>query len=112
MRRLFTLSSPSISRLEDNKMVQFWTMFAATFLASAVEFVEAFTIVLVIGVTINWRSSFLGMGAALVTLAFIVGVFGAGLIRVIPIEALRLVVVRIEMAREGPAAIFRSESDP
>ena len=92
MRRLFTPSSPSTSRLEDNKMVPFWTIFAAAFLASAVEFVEAFTIVLVIGVTINWRSSFLGMGAALVTLAFIVGVFGAGLIRVIPIEALRLVV--------------------
>src|SRR5947207_746312 len=73
-------------------MVQFWTIFAAAFLASAVEFVEAFTIVLVIGVTVNWRSSFLGMGAALVALAVIVGVFGVGLIRVIPIEALRLVV--------------------
>src|SRR5438034_3650702 len=73
-------------------MVQFWTIFAAAFLASAVEFVEAFTIVLVIGVTVNWRSSFLGMGAALVALAVIVGGFGVGLIRVIPIEALRLVV--------------------
>src|SRR5437899_723395 len=73
-------------------MVQFWTIFAAAFLASAVEFVEAFTIVLVIGVTVNWRSSFVGMGAALVALAVIVGVFGVGLIRVIPIEALRLMV--------------------
>jgi uncharacterized membrane protein len=73
-------------------MVQFWTIFAAAFLASAVEFVEAFTIVLVIGVTVNWRSSFVGMGAALVALAVIVGIFGVGLIRVIPIEALRLVV--------------------
>ncbi len=73
-------------------MVQFWTIFAAAFLASAVEFVEAFTIVLVIGVTVNWRSSFLGMGVALVALAFIVGVFGVGLIRVIPIEALRLMI--------------------
>src|SRR2546423_15692404 len=73
-------------------MVQFWTIFAAAFLASAVEFVEAFTIVLVIGVTVNWGSSFVGMGAALVALAVIVGVFGVGLIRVIPIEALRIVV--------------------
>ena len=59
-------------------MVQFWTIFAAAFLASAVEFVEAFTIVLVIGVTVNWRSSFLGMGAAMVALAVIVGIFGVG----------------------------------
>jgi uncharacterized membrane protein len=72
--------------------VHFWAVFIAAFLASSVEFVEAFTIVLVIGVTVNWRSSFLGMGAAILVLAAIVAVFGAGLIRVIPIESLRLVV--------------------
>src|SRR6267154_999834 len=69
-----------------------WVVATAAFLASSVEFVEAFTIVLVIGVTVNWRSSFLGMGAAILVLAAIVAVFGAGLIRVIPIESLRLVV--------------------
>src|SRR6266404_4602403 len=69
-----------------------WAVFFASFFASAVEFVEAFTIVLVIGVTINWRSSLLGMGATVVALAIIVAVFGAGLARVVPIEALRLVV--------------------
>ncbi len=34
-----------------------WAVAIAAFLASAVEFVEAFTIVLVVGVTINWRRS-------------------------------------------------------
>src|SRR5438270_175862 len=41
-----------------------WAVLTAAFLASTVEFVEAFTIVLVIGVTINWRSSLLGAGLA------------------------------------------------
>ena len=39
---------------------QLWAVFVAAFLASAVEFVEAFTIVLVVGVTVNWRSSLAG----------------------------------------------------
>ena len=43
---------------------QLWATFLASFLASAVEFVEAFTIVLVVGVTINWRSALLGALAA------------------------------------------------
>ena len=41
-----------------------WVVATAAFLASAVEFVEAFTIVLVVGVTINWRSALLGALAA------------------------------------------------
>lgn len=72
--------------------VDFWATFVAAFLASSVEFVEAFTIVLVIGVTVNWRSSLTGMAAAILALAAIVGFFGAGLLRVIPIQALRLTV--------------------
>lgn len=72
--------------------VHFWAVFIAAFLASAVEFVEALTIVLVIGVTVNWRSSFTGTAAALLTLAVIVVIFGIGLLRVIPIETLRLTV--------------------
>jgi uncharacterized membrane protein len=39
---------------------QLWAVFIAAFLASAVEFVEAFTIVLAVGVTINWRSTLAG----------------------------------------------------
>jgi uncharacterized membrane protein len=64
----------------------------AAFLASAVEFVEAFTIVLVVGVTINWRSALAGTAFAAVALAAIVGVFGVALVHYVPIEVLRLVV--------------------
>lgn len=69
-----------------------WAVLVAAFLASAVEFVEAFTIVLVVGVTINWRSAFAGALAAAGALAVIVAVFGVALVTVIPLNALRLVV--------------------
>jgi uncharacterized membrane protein len=71
---------------------QLWAVFAAAFLASAVEFVEAFTIVLVVGVTINWRSSLAGTALAVVALALLVGIFGTALVQFVPIEVLRLVV--------------------
>ena len=71
---------------------QLWAVFAAAFLASAVEFVEAFTIVLVVGVTINWRSSLAGTALAVVALALLVGIFGTALVQFVPLEALRLVV--------------------
>ena len=63
----------------------------ATFLASAVEMVEALTIVLAVGVTRGWRSTLVGVAAATVSLAVIVALFGPALTR-IPIDALRLVV--------------------
>src|SRR6266568_465520 len=50
------------------------------FLASVVEWVEAFTIVLAVGNTRGWRSPIWGVVAALGTLAVIVGVFGTPLI--------------------------------
>src|SRR5256884_9566993 len=44
-----------------------WAIVIAAFLASAVEFVEAFTLVLVAGITTTWRSAILGaLGAAAV----------------------------------------------
>ena len=43
-------------------------LFAAAFLASAVEMVEALTIVLAVGVTRDWRSTLVGVGAAVVAL--------------------------------------------
>jgi uncharacterized membrane protein len=64
---------------------------ASAFLASAVEFVEALTIVLASGLTRGWRSSLAGLGAATVTLAAIVAALGPAL-KLIPIDALRLVV--------------------
>ncbi len=69
-----------------------WVTAISTFAASFVESVEAFTIVLVVGVTINWRSAFVGTIAALALLALLVGVFGTTLLQLIPIETLRLVI--------------------
>ncbi len=69
-----------------------WAILTAAFLASAVEFVEAFTIVLVVGVTINWRSSLAGTFGAVATLALIVATLGVALVQFVPIEILRLVV--------------------
>lgn len=63
----------------------------ASFLASAVEMVEALTIVLAVGTTRGWRSSLVGVGAALIALTAIIVIFGPALNRV-PINTLRLVV--------------------
>ena len=69
-----------------------WAIASAAFLASAVEFVEALTIVLVVGVTINWRSSLVGAFAAVATLAVIVGTLGVAIVQLVHIDALRLLV--------------------
>jgi uncharacterized membrane protein len=66
-------------------------LIASAFLASAVEFVEALTIVLAAGVARGWRSALAGLGAATLVLAVIVGALGPALTR-IPISALRLIV--------------------
>jgi len=66
-------------------------LIASAFLASAVEFVEALTIVLAAGVSRGWRSALAGLGAATLTLAGIVAALGPALTR-IPISALRLIV--------------------
>jgi Ca2+/H+ antiporter, TMEM165/GDT1 family len=63
----------------------------ATFLASAVETVEALTIVLAVGVTRAWRSTTAGIAAALAALMVLVALVGQGLTS-IPIDVLRLVV--------------------
>jgi uncharacterized membrane protein len=63
----------------------------SAFLASAVEMVEALTIVLASGVARGWRSSLTGVGAAVVVLAALTAALGPAL-TVIPIDALRLVV--------------------
>src|SRR5579872_6852080 len=63
----------------------------ASFLASGVEGVEALTIVLAAGIAREWRSSLIGVAAALVVLAAITAVLGPAL-TLIPIDALRLVV--------------------
>ncbi len=66
-------------------------LFLATFLASAVEAVEALTIVLAVGVVRGWRSTLIGVGAATIVLAAVVAALGPAL-QHIPIETLRFVV--------------------
>ncbi|MFN8221923.1 MAG: hypothetical protein U0R50_01595 [Gaiellales bacterium] len=64
----------------------------STLLASAVEFVEAFTIVLAMGLTRGWRSALAGTAAALVTLAAVTAVTGYALIEWFPESLLQLIV--------------------
>lgn len=64
---------------------------AAAFLASAVEMVEALTIVLAVGVTRGWRSAAWGVAAALGGLILIIAGLGPALAN-LPIDSLRLVV--------------------
>ena len=66
-------------------------LFLSAFLASAVEMVEALTIVLAVGVTRGWRSALVGVGAALLALAALVGLLGPSVSRV-PIDTLRVIV--------------------
>ena len=70
---------------------------ASAFLASAVEFVEALTIVLAAGITRGWRASLTGLAAATVALAVIVAALGPAL-KLIPIDVLRLVVGALLLA--------------
>jgi uncharacterized membrane protein len=66
-------------------------LFLGAYLASAVEMVEALTIVLAVGITRGWRSTTWGAATAVVALTVIVSVFGPT-ITSLPIDALRLVV--------------------
>src|SRR6201982_1046217 len=72
-------------------------LFLTTFAASAVEAVEALTIVLAVGVVRGWRSTLFGVGAATLVLAAIVAALGPAL-RLIPIETLRFVVGALLLA--------------
>jgi uncharacterized membrane protein len=68
-----------------------WTLAGTSFLASAVEAVEALTIVLAVGVTRSWPVALRGTAFALLVLALIVALFGP-LLHLIPIDQLKLVV--------------------
>jgi uncharacterized membrane protein len=71
--------------------------FLGTFLASAVEAVEALTIVLAVGIVRGWRSTLVGVGAAALVLAAVVAVLGPAL-QHIPIDTLRFVVGALLLA--------------
>lgn len=63
----------------------------AAFMASLVEFVEALTIILAVGVTRGWRSPLLGAGAALGLLIVLIAVLGRSLAN-IPLPVVQLVI--------------------
>jgi uncharacterized membrane protein len=67
------------------------TVFVTTFLASTVEAIEMVAIVVGVGATRGWRSTWLGVAAGLGVLVAIVGVFGLAL-SAVPIGPLRLVI--------------------
>jgi uncharacterized membrane protein len=66
-------------------------LFLGVFLACVVEAVEALTIVLAVGTTRGWRSTWEGAGAGLAVLAVIVAALGPAL-TALPINVLRLIV--------------------
>ena len=63
----------------------------AAFFASMVEFVEALTVVLAVGVVRGWRGALSGSGAALLVLLAMVAVLGPAL-RAIPLEWIQRVI--------------------
>src|SRR6478672_10266259 len=77
---------------EENRMITGAVILVlAAFLASAVEAVEALTVVLAVGVTRGWRSPLIGAGVATLALAAVIAFFGPAL-ALIPLDVLRVVV--------------------
>src|ERR1700722_13727580 len=64
----------------------------ATFLAAGVEWVEALTIVLAVGLSKGWRSAFAGTVAAIVVLVALIAAFGFAVTSHVSIDAARTVV--------------------
>ncbi|WP_237479139.1 COG4280 domain-containing protein [Lichenibacterium dinghuense] len=72
-------------------LIHAWPTTLAAFLASAVEFVEALTVVLAVGIVRGWRGAIVGTVGALACLAAIVLVLGPVLTR-LPLGPLQLAV--------------------
>jgi uncharacterized membrane protein len=74
-----------------NSLTPILSTVTASFLGSFVEVVEAFTIVLAVGVTRSWRPALTGAALALIVLAALVLIFGP-LLALVPITTLQFVV--------------------
>ncbi|TMF54168.1 MAG: hypothetical protein E6I19_12355 [Chloroflexi bacterium] len=81
-----------------------------SFIASAVEFVEAATIVLAVGVTRGWRAPLVGTVLAALTLAVIVGTLGVALVNYVP-ERLLLGIYKREVAELRAQGLKKTEWD-
>jgi uncharacterized membrane protein len=68
------------------------TLIAAVFVASAVEAVEAFTIVLAMGLTRGWKAAICGTVAAILALTAITAVVGAALIHYVSQSLLQFII--------------------
>ncbi|TAN34502.1 hypothetical protein EPN29_03830 [bacterium] len=66
--------------------------FGAAFLGSAVESVEALTIVLAVGLTRGWRAPLYGTAAALASLAVLVVFFGQVIVNRVPESSLKIII--------------------
>jgi len=69
-----------------------WLLAGTTFLATAVEAVEALTVVLAVGYTRSWRSAISGAGWGIVALLTIVAVLGPAIVTFVPLASLRVAV--------------------
>lgn len=63
----------------------------AAFMASLVEFIEALTVVLAVGMVRGWRAAIIGSVSALIVLCLLVAIFGSSLAS-IPLPVIQLVV--------------------
>lgn len=67
-------------------------LLVSVFLASAVEMVEALTIVVAAGLTRGWRSALEGAAVAMGTLVALVAAIGPALVHYVPLDGLRVAV--------------------
>jgi len=69
-----------------------WPLALTAFLASAVEAIEAVTIVLAVGYAQSWRIALTGAAYASIALAAIVGIGGPAILHFIPITIIRIAI--------------------
>jgi uncharacterized membrane protein len=69
-----------------------WIAGGTTFVASALEFVEAATIVLAVAYTAGWRVALSATAWALAALIALTGILGPALVRYVPLAILQIVI--------------------
>ncbi|HZZ65330.1 MAG TPA: hypothetical protein VFE17_07525 [Candidatus Baltobacteraceae bacterium] len=69
-----------------------WVAGGTTFIASALEFVEAATIVLAVGYTAGWRVALTATACALAVLVVLTGLLGPALLLYVPLRDLQIAI--------------------